>query len=249
VSKSRLNWDRLTRENKGLGGRGNDLYRPTRANQRKRTTSDRASSERMLRETFDLTFTASGEIVRDVESLARGAMGAERWTAYLEPADDRDLLATLLSDAVLLERQYSPREGIEARPWLFQRLRWKALDWRRVHDRHRVTADLRGEELAWDDELGDASSADRRAGLGSGSHGAPGEVAGDRGDPRSDALRGLLESGDRTLLREIEALGLGPPPGARGRTARADRALRRLERARLRRLEALAERDREVVAA
>lgn len=203
----------------------------------------------MLPEPFDLEFRASGELVRDVESLARGVLGAERWPAYLEPADERDLLATLLGDAVLLECDYVPREGIEARPWLFQRLRWKALDWRRVHLRHRVVGALERTERGEEDELGDALGADRRAGLGAGSHGAPGEVAGDRGDPRVDALRGLLESGDRALLREIEALGLSAPPGARGRTPEADRALGRLERARLRRLATLAEREREVVAA
>ena len=86
----------------------------------------------MLPAHFDLAFHATGETVADVEALIRGVLGAEGWPAFLEPADEAELIGTLLGDAVLLERQYQHRAGIEARPWLFERLRFKARDWRRV---------------------------------------------------------------------------------------------------------------------
>ena len=204
--------------------------------------SGRAAREadRALPSRWDLRFAATGETVVDVEALVRGVLGAEGWPAYLEPADEAELIGTLLSDAVLLERKYERREGIEARPWLFERLRFKARDWKRVYDRHRVLGGLAGDGYDPDDELeGDST----RAGLGDGSHGAPGEVTGDRGDPGLDALRALLESGDRTLLREIEALGLGPPPGARARNPEARAHLGRLDEARRQRVAALASHD------
>lgn len=180
---------------------------------------------RTLPVVFDLTFRATGETVADVEALIGGVLGVEGWPGYLEPADEAELRATLLGDAVLLERQYRRRDGIEARPWLFQRLRFKARDWRRVYLRHHA------DELDLEALAGEP-----------GSHGAPDEAPGDRGDAGRDALRDLLEGGDRALLREIEALGLGPPPGARGRNPRASGWLDRLDddrRARVARLQEL----------
>lgn len=209
------------------------------------------ASDRMLPERFDLTFTASGEVVVDVEALARGVLGVEGWPSFLEPADEWELRATLLSDAVLLERQYRRREGIEARPWLFERLRFKARDWRRVKLRHPLAADLASQGSSFDSDGVEFSESgrNRRSGLGDGSHGAPGEIAGDRGDPGSDALLGLLEGGDRAVLREIEALGLGPPPGARARDPETRKVFDRLDRARRRRVFELEHRERRVVAA
>lgn len=199
------------------------------------------SSDRMLGGSWDLVFVETGETVHDVEALIRGVLGAEGWPAFLEPADEAELVATLLGDAVLLERKYQRRAGIEARPWLFERLRFKARDWRRVKLRHPVTGDLPGALSNFDNDGIELTEPgrDRRAGLGDGSHGAPGEVAGDRGDPGRDALRELLESGDRALLREVAALGLSAPPGARGRTPEARAALRRLDRTRAARVAAL----------
>lgn len=180
---------------------------------------------RTLPTRFDLTFASTGEVVVDIEALIGGVLGVEGWPAYLEPADEAELRATLLGDAVLLERKYVARDGIEARPWLFQRLRFKARDWRRVYTRHG------GREDELDDLGGDP-----------GSHFAPEEAPGDRGHAGRDALRELLEGGDRPLLREIEALGLGPPPGARGRNPGAREWLDRLDadrRARVARLGSL----------
>lgn len=202
------------------------------------------AADRTLAGSWDLVFVETGETVHDVEALIRGVLGAEGWPAFLEPADEAELVATLLGDAVLLERKYQRRAGIEARPWLFERLRFKARDWRRVKLRHPVLGELPGES-AWEDpewgrsEDGSRNGYETRSGIGGGSHGAPGEVAGDRGDPGRDALRELLESGDRALLREVAALGLSAPPGARGRTPEARAALRRLDRTRAARVAAL----------
>ena len=195
----------------------------------------RLSREQMLVQRFDLTFEASGEVVEDVEALCRGVLGSLKWPKYLEEADNVELLATLLGDAVLLERQYQPREGIEARPWLFQRLRWKALDWREVAERHRTLPELPG--LDGDDDVDDDGGRARRSGLGGGlADGATAPAPGDSGLSGLDALVRRLEGGDSALLREIEALGLSAPPGARGRSARARRALARLERLRVERV-------------
>ena len=49
---------------------------------------------------------------------------------------------------------------------------------------------------------------------------------GDRGDDRGDVLRGLLEGGDREVLREVEALGLRPHPRAGGGAPQPDRRVR-----------------------
>lgn len=195
----------------------------------------------MLTSRFDLRFTATGELVEDVEALARGVLGAEGWPRFLEPADNDELLATLLGDAVVLEGRYAPFDdagnrivGIEARPWLFQRLRFKARDWREVAEKHRTLPDL---PSIFDDPAvsgsGEAGGLARRSGDGDRvDDRAPGTVAGDRGDSGLDALRGLLEAGDRGLLREVEALGLGAPHRARNGANGADRiARRRLTRA------------------
>lgn len=178
----------------------------------------------MLPARFDLPFAASGEIVEDVEALARGVLGAEGWPRWLEPVDNDELLAFLLGEAVVLETRYIPGDGIEARPWLFQRLRWKARDWREAAERHRTLPDLPDVFGDDPDAAGSTSGLERRAGGGSGlPDGAPGALAGDRRDSGLDALRGLLEAGDRGLLREVEALGLGAPHRARARARRPDR--------------------------
>lgn len=190
----------------------------------------------MLPARWDLEIRRDGrllELVEDVEALARGAIHAERWTWKLEVCDEAELLGFLLGEVVILEPRYSPRDaGSAARAWLFERLRFRARDWARQfygrHGQHRTLADL-PRPVDHDDPDWGGAAADRRAGADAGSHGAPGEVAGDRGHDGEDALGRLLEDGDRRLLREIEALGLGPPPGARGRSAGARRALERLE--------------------
>jgi hypothetical protein len=176
----------------------------------------------MLGGRFDLRFGATGEVVRDVEALARGVLGVERWPAGLEQADNDELLAFLLGEAVVLERRYDRRDGIQARPWLFQRLRWRSRDWRDAFYRGDVVeldlGPLASDDNASDDRPDAGRNLDRRARVWGGvAGGAPGASPGDRGDARPDALGRLLEGGNREVLREIEALGLGPPPRARGR--------------------------------
>lgn len=189
----------------------------------------------MLATSLDLELPATGETVRDIESLARGAMGAETWTAYLQPCNDDELLAYLLGECVVLAAVYCPPDATRqvrggdhrAGPgaaWLFQRLRWKARDWRDSQLRHWTLP-----ALPDTDEDGSGVG-------GGGAGGAPDQVASDSGDAGLDAPGRLLEGGDRALLREVEALGLGPPPGARGRTEGAARALARLERRRVARV-------------
>lgn len=175
------------------------------------------STDTSLGGCWDLVFEATGEVVEDVEALARGVLGAERWPLYLPPADNEDLLAHLLEQSVVLSRVYARRSGIEARPFLFQRLVWRARDWRDAYER-RLRRELPS-DLGREDALVDAGGED---GGGSGGAGRGDNLADDRSSEDSsdrrdsglDALRGLLERGDRTLLREIKALGLGSPPGA-----------------------------------
>lgn len=199
-------------------------------------------SDRMLPSPWAVTFRATGEVVQDVESLARGVMGVEGWPAYLEPADNDELLTHLLGEVIVAETKYTRRDGIEARPWLFQRLRFRARDWRDRfyghNGQHRTLAEIPN----WTDDDGEHghTHVDGQSGVGVGSFGSPGEAPGDRGDVGTDALRGLLEGGYRPLLREIETLGLGPPPGARGSTPGARAELERLERKRLERVERVA---------
>lgn len=175
---------------------------------------------RMLTEPWVLPFPATGETVDDVEALARGVMGAEGWPIVLEPVDNDELLAFLLGECVVLATVYRDLPGIKAEPWLFQRLRWKARDWRTNAERHRTLPDL--PPILDDDGPVDGSSGARGAGIGDGvAGGADAEAAGDRGHAGGDALRRLLEGGDREVLREVEALGLGSPPGARAGARRA----------------------------
>lgn len=200
----------------------------------------------MLGSRFDLRFRATGEVVVDVEALARGVMGAERWPIGLEAADNEELLAYLLGEAVILEERYADVDGIEARPWLFQRLRFRARDWRIARSRRPglPAVDDSDPWLSWGDDYGPPAARDFRAGIGD--RPDPASVAGDRGDDWLDDCRRLLESGDRALLREVESLSLSPPPGARGRDTRADRALRRLERLRRARVAEVERRAREL---
>lgn len=176
-------------------------------------------SATMLPRAWDLTFTASGEVVTDVEALARGVMGVEGWPRSLEAADNDELLGFLLGEAAFLETRYIPRDGIEARPWLFQRLRYASRDWRERAERHRALGDL-PPVLDWDTGVSDYRAEERSRVSGIGSpvlDVSPGASPGDRRDSGLDALRGLLEEGDRRLLREVEALGLGAPHRARAR--------------------------------
>lgn len=81
--------------------------------------------------------------VPDVEGLCRGVVAEKMhaWRAYSgrpqpEPVELEDVLLYLLEQVLVLERVYVAAPGIAFRPWLYQRLRFRILDyWRREFGR------------------------------------------------------------------------------------------------------------------
>jgi hypothetical protein len=125
-------------------------------------------------------------LVADVEGLCRGALAdAQRRGAVsrdLETGDWVEVLGFLFGEVIVLARRYDPgRRGIEFRPWLYERLRLRAVDATRWlygrQGQHRVpglvSADTArrdraagegfysfGDESAFDNRLDEASLVD-----------------------------------------------------------------------------------------
>jgi hypothetical protein len=72
--------------------------------------------------------------VADVEELIWGVIAPLRASASLTPDDELELFSHLLEETVKLIPRFNPRAGATVlfRPWLFQRLRGKAIDWCRT---------------------------------------------------------------------------------------------------------------------
>lgn len=169
-------------------------------------------------------------IVVDVSRMDRAL---HPWVAT-ETADLYEAVGFLLGRTVEVLDRYDPTRGRAKhdpwtagfRAWLHDELRNDLIDhWRSWNGRHghkRLPSlsniDEDGETYDGVDGHDGRSTRERRL------RGAADTDSGDRGDAGLDALRRrFLEGGDRALLREVEALGLGPDPGARGGVARPDR--------------------------
>jgi hypothetical protein len=163
--------------------------------------------------------------VPDVEGLCRGVLDevCRREKVVLEDADFDEALAFLLGEIVIVERRFDPTRGVPFRPYAYGTLRFRLIDFFRSFygrsGQHRVLAEGEGALVE------DGDDGDRRAAPGRGDRldGAHARGAGDGADDGSLAYRRLLESRDRTLLREVRRLGLRPPGPAAGRDRSAGR--------------------------
>lgn len=173
-------------------------------------------------------------LVPDVERLCSSIVVDQSRSdaAYVarERSELYDSLGFLLGQAWLVFPDYDPTRGRAVhdpyaggfKGWFHLELTRDLIDhWRSWYGRYgqkRVAStDLEVSVAGRDDEHDGRSFRERR------SRGALATPAGDRRDAGADDLGRLLESGDRAVLREVEALGLGSPAGAGGRAAGADR--------------------------
>lgn len=179
-----------------------------------------ASSPQMLSRTWTL------RDVEDVEMLCRGALAEmlRRCNLDLEPVDYDDTLAFLLGEVVTLERRFdakvAEKPGLIFRPWLFQQVKSRAVDyWRswfgRQGQKRPPTGEGNsdGEGEGWYVDTPDPHDDPADRGLGR----AAREITEDGPEARTDALRWVLDEGDRAALQPLRRLGGGSHPGvARG---------------------------------
>lgn len=180
-------------------------------------------------------------VVDDVEVLCASIVveGSRSDAPYVpsERADLYEALGFLLGRTVEVLPRYDPDRGRRVydpwtqgfRAWLHDELAMDLIDqWRSWFGRsgHKRLAIPRGVHFAEETDgaqRGFAEDNDGRSQSERRFRGAADEAAGDRGDSGLDALRRrFLEGGDRALLREVEALGLGATAGARDGAARPD---------------------------
>jgi hypothetical protein len=148
-----------------------------------------------------------------------------------ETSDLYEALGFLLGRVVEVLPRYDPTKGRRIhdpwtagfRAWLHNELAFDLIDhWRSWFGRfgqkrmpmYLDDVDMMRRESNFGEEYDGRGGRERR------SRGALTKGASDSGDVGGDALRGLLEGGDREVLREVEALGLGAAAGARGRAKR-----------------------------
>lgn len=175
-------------------------------------------------------------VVDDVELLCASiVVDQSRSDAPYVPGELADLyeaLGFLLGRVVELLPRYDPARGRVVydpwtqgfKAWLHSELGLDLIDqWRSWYGRNGQKRLPSAARVNTEEADGREDPYDGRSGRERRSRGALPAVEGDRRDARGDALRGLLEGGDREVLREVEALGLGEAGGARGRVARADR--------------------------
>lgn len=182
-------------------------------------------------------------VVEDVETLCASIVVAQsRSDAPYAPREMSDLyeaLAFLLGRTFEVLPRYDHTRGRRIhdpwtggfKAWLHDELTCDLIDqWRSWFGRHgqkRVSfIDQTGAENArptarkgLGDEYDGRSTGERR------SRGSLSEVESDRGDDGQDALGGLLESRDRQVLQQIEAMGLSTPRRAGAGVARPDSEL------------------------
>jgi hypothetical protein len=157
-------------------------------------------------------------LVFDVEALCRGVVDeklpAFRYLSGLqrpEPADYDEALGFSLGEVVVLVVRYAPAPGRELRPYLYDRLRFRVVDfWRREYGRN---GEKRTDSL--DRQLHDGDPGVDRLAL------TPAERPGDDPDHWAPACGGLLESGDR---EGAGRLGEADPRAGRGDALDAARA-------------------------
>lgn len=184
----------------------------------------------------DVASRATVVVVDDVEQLCASiVVDQSRSDAPYVPRETSDLyeaLGFLLGRVVEVLPRYDPTRGRRVydpwtqgfRAWLHDELvcdlidQWRSWYGRNGHKRLPTTGRVNAEEADGREDPYDGRSGRERR-----SRGALTEASGDRGDAGSDALRGLLEGGDRQVLQQVEALGLGAAGRARGGPARADR--------------------------
>jgi len=184
-------------------------------------------------------------VLDDVETLCASiVVDVSRSDAPYVPTETSDLyegLGFLLGRVCEVLPRYDPTRGRAVhdpwtagfKAWLHDELTLDLIDqWRSWFGRNGqkrmparsafVDRDGISEEATSEgrDDVHDGRSARERR-----SRGALTEDQSDSGNAGSDALRGLLESGDRAVLREVEALGLGTAGRARGRAQGADRGV------------------------
>ena len=186
-------------------------------------------------------------VLADVETLCASIVvekerGAESYIPH-ESADLYEALGFLLGRTIEVLPRYDPTKGRRLhdpwtggfKAWLYDELAYDLIDhWRSWNGRNgqkRMLPTGRslidhdgGVESASGSDVHDGRSQRERR-----SRGALAEDQSDSGDVGGDALRGLLEGGDRAVLREVAALGLGTAGRVGGRVARADRGVEDIE--------------------
>lgn len=159
---------------------------------------------------------APGHHVTDVAALIAG-VARETETRARETLSlaDRDLLVSeLYAATVALANRFQPRPGIVFRPWLYQRLRFAAIDFLRSWNGRK------GEKRATDDTYYNARLAD--AGVDDRTHrvdplgGSAAQGTGDRQEDWADPLGRLYARGDRDTVRAERELGLDTACGTTG---------------------------------
>lgn len=166
---------------------------------------------------------APGHRVEDVDALIAGVTHETETRAreHISPADRDLLISELYATTVALANRFEPRSGIVFRPWLYQRLRFAAIDFLRSWNGRK------GEKRATDDRyldaaLRDAGGDDLAAAADVRSHhanpvgGAAAAGAGDRPEDWADDLGRLYARGDRDTVRAERELGLDEAGGAEG---------------------------------
>lgn len=172
-----------------------------------------------------------GAIVIDVSRSGVPYAAREMWDLY-------EALAFMLGRTVEVLPKYDPTRGRRIHdPWTAGFKAWLHDELLRdLHDQWRswygrkgqkrlpfLQTDFLDSDGGTDDFRPGRDGHDGRSGRERRSRGALAEDQGDRGHVGRDVLRGLLEGGDREVLREVEALGLGQVGGVGGRVAGADR--------------------------
>jgi hypothetical protein len=170
--------------------------------------------------------------VADVEMLCRGALAEllRRTNVTLEAVDYDATLAFMLGEVVVLEARFAEKikakPGLIFRPWLYQQVTGKAIDhWRswfgrqgqkRLPDTSAVSP-TEDDDGSWCIDQPDPHDDPADRGLGR----AAREIAEDGPETRTDALRWVLDEGDRAALQPLRRLGGGAHPGVAGGHRRA----------------------------
>lgn len=186
-----------------------------------------------------VTSRAHVVVLEDVETLCASIVidlsRSDAPYAMTETSDLYDALGFLLGQVTVRLPKYDPKRGNAIhdpwtegfKMWLHQRLtrdlidQWRSWNGRNGHKRLARSYANDANDARREGDFG--TEPDQRGSRERRSRGALTTDPGDSGDAGGHALRRLLESGDREVLREVEALGLGTAGRAGGRAQGADR--------------------------